>query len=331
MTEDGETGTAEPAGEPVSWPDEVDEILAGDLVVAIGSPTPMGGVVLNSVTPLGLRDRDAGTVSFTTSLGFGRKLERIAADPRIAVCYHTRQHGHADRPGVVLVQGVASVSADNTDEALGRLAEQAAEHIGQIATGRFWDWWLAVYYRDRVRVDVRAVRIVWWPSGVLSDVPVVLGASRPEQPPGSQPAPRHAATPRVPLTRVRRAIRRPHQLCAFLQRDGMPCIVPVAVSSVTDSGLLIDDARLLPSGARRAGFLAHQFHPRLIGLATDTYTGWLAVDDTAVWTPHTRHGFIAPPNKTLLLLGNGAAARWGYRQALRQGRDKVVRHARAQR
>jgi hypothetical protein len=67
---------------PVGWTDEIDEILVGDLVVAVGMPTPMGGVALASVTPIGLRDRDAGTVGFTSSLGFGRKLERIAADPR---------------------------------------------------------------------------------------------------------------------------------------------------------------------------------------------------------------------------------------------------------
>ena len=54
-------------------------------------------------------------------------------------------------------------------------------------------------------------------------------------------------------------------------------------------------------------------------MSTATHTGWLAVNETALWTPHTRHGFVAPPNKTLLLIGNGAAARWGYRQALREG------------
>src|SRR5438270_10279143 len=40
--------------------------------------TPGGGAVLTPVAPIGLRARQAGTVSFTTSLGFGRKLERIA-------------------------------------------------------------------------------------------------------------------------------------------------------------------------------------------------------------------------------------------------------------
>ena len=320
------TGSAQ---QPVSWPDEVDEILAGDLVVAVGSPTPMGGVVLNSVTPLGLRDRGLGTVTFTTSLGFGRKLERIAADPRIAVSYHTRQHGYSSRPGLVLVQGIATVRADNSRLALEHLARRAAEHIGQVVTGRFWDRWLRVYYLDRVRVDVQAQRIVWWPSGSLRDAPVVFGTPLPGQAPVSQSPPRDATTPRVSMARVRRSTRKPHQVLGFVGADGMPFIVPVAVTQVVADGLVIaNDSDLIPGGGRRAGFLAHEFRAQLIGLSNVTHTGWLAVDERALWTPHTRHAFVAPPNKTLLLLGNGAAARWGYRQALRRGRDKVLSHSR---
>jgi hypothetical protein len=56
-------------------------------------------------------------VSFTTSRGFGRKLDLIARDDRVALCFHTREHcvaeaGHdigQSAPLVVLVQGRASV------------------------------------------------------------------------------------------------------------------------------------------------------------------------------------------------------------------------------
>jgi hypothetical protein len=313
----------------IAWPDEVDEILTGDLVVAVGSPTPRGGVVLNSVTPLGLRDRDAGTVTFTTSLGFGRKLERIAADPRMAVAHHTRQHGHSDRPGLVLVQGVASVRPEISDADREELAARAAEHIGQVVRGRLWDRWLSVYYVDRVCVDVAIRRILWWPTGSVRDDVVVLGEPLPHGPPASQTPPRAATTPRVAMTKVRRSTSRPHLLLGFVQGDGMPSIVPVTVRSTDRAGLVLGDGvRMLPPGGRRAGFLAHDFHPRLIGLSTATHTGWLDVAATAArWTPHTRHSFVAPPNKTLLLLGNGAAARWGYHRARRSGRAEVVRRA----
>lgn len=319
-----------PAQPPVSWPDDVDELFAGDLVVAVGSPTPKAGVVLYSVTPIGLRDRAAGTVSFTTSLGFGRKLERIAADPRVAVCYHTRQYGHSARPGVVLVQGLASVHPADTQADRDRLAQQAAQHLGQIARGRFWDWWLEVYYLDRVRIDVTAQRILWWQTGSLYEPPVVLGATQPEEGPPTQPPPRNATEPRVSMKKVGRSLRKPHRLIGFVQADGMPFVMPVSVPVAVHGGLVLADERsLLPPGGRRAGFLAHAFRPGLVGLSTATHTGWLMVGDQARWTPHTRRSFSAPPNKTLLLLANGAAARWGYRRALKQGRDEVLRHARA--
>ena len=320
---------AQLSSQRLSWPDEIDEILAGDLVVAVGSPTPQGGVVLNSVAPIGLRDRTAGTVGFTTSLGFGRKLERIAADPRIAVLYHTRQHGHCDRPGVVLVQGTAVVDAADSQAARDRLRQQAADHIGQVVEGRFWDRWLAVYYLDRVVIDITVQRILCWPSGSVHDDPVVIGAALPSEQPAPQTPPRDPETPRVAMRRLRRSIGKPHRLVGYLQSDGMPCIVPLSGCSVDDAAVVMTaDAPLLPPGGRRAGFLAHDFRAGFVGLSTATHTGWLDVDQQARWTPHTRRGFIAPPNKTLLLLGNGAAARWGYRQAIRHGRDRIIEHAR---
>src|SRR4051812_34902006 len=61
---------------PVQWSDAIDEVIGGDLTAALAYVTPAGGSVVTAVAPIGLRDRDAGTVGFTTSLGLGRKLER---------------------------------------------------------------------------------------------------------------------------------------------------------------------------------------------------------------------------------------------------------------
>ena len=54
----------------VTWDDETDGILGGDLTTALAYLTPAGGSVISAVAPVGLRDREAGTVTFTTSLGF---------------------------------------------------------------------------------------------------------------------------------------------------------------------------------------------------------------------------------------------------------------------
>jgi hypothetical protein len=75
------------------WSDLDDEIIGGDLTAALAYLTPASGSVVTAVAPIGLRDRAAGTVGFTTSLGFGRKLDRIKENPRVALAYHARQHG----------------------------------------------------------------------------------------------------------------------------------------------------------------------------------------------------------------------------------------------
>jgi pyridoxamine 5'-phosphate oxidase len=72
---------------PLAWDDEIESVLDGDATAALGYRTPAGGAVVQAVAPIGLHDRAAGTVGFTTSYGFSKKLERIAADPRVALTF----------------------------------------------------------------------------------------------------------------------------------------------------------------------------------------------------------------------------------------------------
>jgi hypothetical protein len=310
-------------GKAIEWPDDVDEILCGDLVVGVGTLTAKGGVALASVATLGIRDREAGTVGFTTSMGFGRKLERIARDPRLAIAYHTRQHGGSQRPGYVLVQGRATVRMVARREVMDR----AAACLGQVADGRFWDWWLKTYYDDRVLVSVQVERILWWPDN--ESTAVVLGRPLPAVEAASQVADGDPWQPRAALRWADRASRRGHLLLGTVEADGMPLILPVDIVQRIGGCLGLRPTRgAIPSGSRRAGLLGHDFHPRLIGLWTSTGTGWLeARDGNGTWSPHTSHFFYAPPVKSLLLLGNGAAARWGYRQAVRSGRETALEAA----
>src|ERR1700758_3090917 len=94
------------------WSDADDAIIGGDLTAALAYVTPAGGAVVTPVAPIGLRDREAGTVTFTTSLGFSRKLERIRENPRVALAYHAREHGFASDARYVLVQGDASAETE---------------------------------------------------------------------------------------------------------------------------------------------------------------------------------------------------------------------------
>src|SRR3954470_17352395 len=215
----------------VQWPDAVDEVIAGDLTAALAYVTPAGGAVVTAVAPIGLRDREAGTVSFTTSLGFGRKLERIEKDPRIALAYHAREHGLSQSPRYVLVQGSATVIKEPDPEYLEFVGRQATPFMGPPARGPFWDRWLSAYYADRVPVHIDVHRIVSWPDLRCAGEPEVHGAALPESPEPQEP-PKKGTGPRVDCARAGRALTKlPHQLVAFRGADGHPVVVPECVAS----------------------------------------------------------------------------------------------------
>jgi hypothetical protein len=114
----------------------------------------------------------------------------------------------------------------------------------------------------------------------------------------------------------------PHRVLAFRGADGLPLVVPVHVGGHTSAGLrLVTPPTLLPQGGRRAGLVAHSYHPQLVGLSTRMFTGWLDVasDGGAVYAPHTSKGFMAPPVKDLLLVSNGLFAKYGMWRADRTG------------
>jgi hypothetical protein len=301
---------------PVSWSDEIDGILGGDLTAGLAYLTPAGGSVVAAVAPVGLRDRDAGTVTFTTSLGFRRKLDRLREEPHIALAYHAREHGFSDSPRYVLVQGRARFDEEPDEAFLRDVVGPAAERfMGAPKEGRFWDWILREYYSTRVGVEVDVERIVSWPDLMCRDEPEVLGAARPPAPPEPQKPPKKGTGPRVDVRRAaRRIARHPHRLAAWRDADGYPIVLPFSLAGEGEDGLRLDLPGGAAPGGRRAGLVAHRYNPQLVGLSTRQHTGWL---DEAVYAPHTEAGFRAPANKTLLLIANGLQAKRGVKRDLK--------------
>lgn len=309
----------------ITWPDEVDEVLENDLAVALSYATPAGGAVAVAVAPIGLRDRAAGTVAFTTSLGVGRKLDRIRADPRVALTFHTRRHGlGSPSPLFVQVQGTAEVVEEPSAELAEQIVVGAERYMGMgdVPSTGFWGWWLKEYVAVRVPVVVTATRVTVWPDASCAGRATVLGAPAVE-PAGAQERPAKGTPARVDVRRAGRRVQAmPHVLLAVLDADGAPTTIPVQVTGVDEAGF---DLRaipgLLPTGARRAGILAHDFRPQLVGLSTRYLTGWLEPtgEGSARYLPHTDKGYGAPPNKTLVLLANGGLTKFGVWQARRKG------------
>jgi hypothetical protein len=305
---------------PLAWDDEIEAVLDGDMTAALAYRTPAAGAVVQAVAPIGLHDRAAGTVGFTTSYGFSKKLDRIERDPRVALAFHAREHGTATSSAFVLAQGRARLARD--EAAMARMRELAVERLGAPHRGRFWDFWLREYTAVRVPLYVDVERIVAWPDLRCAGAPRVIG---PEPPGPSQPQsePRKGTGPRIDVDRAARRLRASaHVLLGYPGADGLPVVVPVEIERDGPDGIVLAAAAPLPPGGRRAGLTGHTYRPRLVGLETRQHTGWLEVGDDGrgLYAPHTEVGYAAPPNKTLLLLLNGGLAKRGVRQARRAGK-----------
>jgi hypothetical protein len=308
-------------GEPVRWSADVDEVISGDITAAVSYLTPAGGAVVMAVAPCGIRERDSGVVGFTTSLGFGKKLERIVPDPRVALAFHSREHGFSESPAFLLTQGMATVDLRPSRARLEALVPQAERYVGEVARGPVWDRLLREYYGERVFVDITLQRIAVWPDLTASGSRKITGAAWPGSA-APQAAPKNGTGPRVDVAKAAGQIATlPHRVLAYRGADGFPVIVPVQIAGHNGAGLrLVVAPGLLPAGGRRAGLLTHAYRPQLVGLTTRIFTGWLDVgEDGAVYAPHTSRGFMAPPSKNLLLVSNGLFAKFGLWQARRHG------------
>jgi hypothetical protein len=244
---------AERASAAVPWPDDVDDVLGGDVTAALAYVTPAGGAVVTAVATCGARDRERGTVSFTTLLGFPRKLQRILRDPRVALAWHAREHGLSTSRQFVLAQGLAGVDLTPSRERLEAFVPSAERFMGPVKRGVVWDRLLHEYYLERVFVDVAVTRVR------LRSVGRLGGAERPRRT-GSAPA----GVPGPCARRHRPAGRRPQARTAGgppapprrgPRRGGrLPGRHPGARRGHGAEGLRLTAAPgLLPLGGRRAG------------------------------------------------------------------------------
>jgi hypothetical protein len=271
----------------VGWSDDVDDILAGDLCAGLAYLTPAKGVMIAPMAPLGLRDREHGTVTLTSSLALWNKLERMRRNPGVAVAYHAREHGFSSRPEYVLVQGRAAIDTTPDRDWL----ESITPHWDRFLvpkkgglSGRLLD----AYYWQRIAIEITVERVV---SGTPAADPT---------PP--QDPPKNGTAPRVAVDKVAGdAGRLPHTLLGWCGANGLPEVVPVSVEHQDETGLRLRvPAGAVPDGGRRAGLTSHRFWPRMVGQDQHLHTGWLTADgDDVHYAPHTRAGYKLPPSKLL--------------------------------
>jgi hypothetical protein len=304
------------------WPNNVDEILASDQVVALAYCTPAQGVVLTPLTNFGLRDREKGTLSaVNSSVGVFKKLERIRANPRIALAYHTRTHGFSDRPEFVLVQGTATLKPAVPDYP--KSIQPTWERFGgPVDIGPLWNWWLRVY-NLRIPIEIAVERVIVWPDRACEGAPEIHGAPI-ASPPEPQRAPKKGTAPRIDHRRAaRRASKLENVLLGWVGADGFPVAIAARPGDATADGIELSVPKgLVPSGGRRAGLLAHQFARYTAGQNLRKHTGWLEAEPgatTVTYAPHTEAGYHMPSSMTIYRLAAGAGTRRGLRGARRAG------------
>ena len=262
--------------------------------------TPAGGAAVTAVAPCGIGQRDLGTVGFTTSLGFGKKLERIICDPHVALAYHAREHGYSASPAFVLAQGLAAVDLEPVRERLEALIPQAERYVGKVKRGPVWDRLLREYYQERVFVDVTLERVATWPDLGASGPVQVTGAAWPG-PAAPQRPPKNGTGPRVDVAKAARQVGAlPHRVLAYRGADGFPVLVPVQLAGHDQAGLrLVAAPGLLPPGgpAHRparprlpaaAGRAQHQDLHRLAGGRAGTAWSTRRTPPGASWPRRAR-------------------------------------------
>jgi len=304
----------------ISWPDEVDQVIGGDLAAGVVYATPAKGAVIAPMAPLGLRDRERGTITVTTSLGLWKKLDRIRSNPSVAVAFHARDHADSDRQEFVLAQGSANFSTIPDRAWLESIGSEWEHFLGPTRTGLAGRW-LEVYYWKRIAIEIDVTRVVVWPDLGCRGEPVIHGDPLPVAAP-SQSAPKNGIGPRENVSRLAGEIGRlPHSLLGWVGGDGLPMAVAVEAGAVGPEGVALTiPESVRPAGARRAGLTTHEFKPRMIGQEQRIYTGWLDIDrDHAVYAPHTRAGYKLPASKALFTLAAGGGTRAGIRKARERG------------
>jgi hypothetical protein len=299
------------------WPDSVDEILTGDQIIGFAYVTPAKGVVLQPLTNMGMP-----TEPVSSSVAMFRKLQRIQANPHVAVAYHTRKHGFSDRPEYVLVQGRAALTPVEDRNWLERHRENWVRFAGSIPRNRVLAWWLREYHW-RVGVALEIKRVLVWPDLRCDGEATVHGAPLPTEPPAAQKPPANGTGPRVDHERAaRRAAGLANLLLGWVGSDGYPVIAPVDVRGTDQHGIRLQvPGDLLPDGGRRAGLLAHEFARYAKGQNLAKHTGWLEPtgDGGAVYAPHTKAGYHMPESTFLFRFASGLVTKQRTRQARRAG------------
>ena len=161
-----------------------------------------------------------------TSLGFAKKLDRIQREPRVALAYHTREHG-GQRPEFVLVQGRAEPVTEPTPEDRALVRRQAEQFLGSAQAGRSGTAGCASTTWCASRSGCTSERITVWPDLDCAGEPERYGLPEPVSTPDPQLAPANGTAPRVDMQRAAKRLAKTRTCCSATSTPTYPELAPV--------------------------------------------------------------------------------------------------------
>lgn len=179
-----------------SLPEDVQAVFARFITTEYTTIDRAGQPITWPVTPY--HDRDRGTVDVTTGLGYPKKADDAAANPKVALLFSDPTGCELRDPPTVLVQGTADVDDRDLDHNRERYSRESVEKLPGTRDmkppkfmERFFDW-----YYTRIYVHVRPERVYVWRGGPEAEPELFdthmeeVRSGHNEEPEGGQAGPR---------------------------------------------------------------------------------------------------------------------------------------------
>ena len=255
-------------------------------------------------------------IDVTTGLGYPKKANDAAANPKVALLFSDRTGCGLGDPPMVLVQGIAEVDDADLDANRRRYDRESVEKLPATRSmhppeflKRFVSW-----YYTRIYVHVRPERIYVWPGGNPAAEPQLFDAHLEEVRSGhaEEPAAPHAepAGARAPwderLDQLGSAFRT--AVVSLVAPDGFPFSVRVPVRADSAAGVIRLGGEPLgvPLQPGLACLTAHEHAPEFSWQTNFQVRGDLVQDGDA-WTlvpAKLVGGFVVPRGRRAMLSEN---------------------------
>jgi hypothetical protein len=292
-----------------SLPQQLLDVFERSITTEYVTVDARGQPVVWPVTPY--VHADGGCIDVTTGIGYPKKADDAARNPRVALLFSDPTGSGLQDPPMVLVQGTARVDERDLAANRERYREESVRKLPAVKgmsppkpLQRLFGW-----YYDRIYVHVRPERVYHWPGGDLGAEPELLDAHLEEvrEAHNAEPEEGHARPEGGPVAWDERldelGARYPTAVLAFVGPDGFPFAfrAPVRADRVAGAVRVEADPVGAPIEPGLACLTAHDHAPDFSWQRNFQVRGDLA-EEAGGWVlrPHkVIGGFELPPGSFL--------------------------------